>query len=121
VKAIYENLNVNRDKILSILLFPEVMTVAEERISNFLRTMIGNMSNNELCLLVRFITGYGVCTTHKIKITFNGLCGLARRPIAHTCSSHMELPTDYLNYQDFANDFQTIFNNINQTFMMNSL
>ena len=68
MKAIYEYLNVNRDKILSILLFPEVMSVAEERISNFFRTTIGNMPNNELCLLVRFITGYDVVPRIKSKL-----------------------------------------------------
>ena len=57
---------------------------------------------------MRFVTGSCVCITPVIRITFNSLSGLARRPIAHTCDCSLELPTTYSNYNDFRGEFQSI-------------
>ena len=52
---------------------------------------IANISNEQLCDLLRFITGCGVCIG-PISVTFNGLDGLERRPMSHTCSNTIDLP-----------------------------
>ena len=67
----------------------------------YLRTLVGRLSTEDLRHLMRFITGSSVCSEKNITIQFNGLTGLARRPIAHTCDSTLELPTAYCNYSDF--------------------
>ena len=84
--AIYQRLTVSPRKILSLIAIPESHSVQEDRVCQYLHTMIGNMQAEELRLLMRFISGSCVCTASKIDITFNSLAGLSRRPIAHTCS-----------------------------------
>ena len=74
------------------------------------------MQPEELRLLMRYITGSCVCTTSKIHITFNSLAGLARRPIAHTCNSTLEIPTTYINYDDFRTEFQSILTETDEEF-----
>ena len=85
--------------------------------------MIGNSSSNQLRQLMRFITGSCVCNSDKITVQLNGLSGLARRPIAHTCDCVIELPTAYSNYDDFCSDFHCIFAQTNDeyTWQMDAL
>jgi len=42
-----------------------------------------------------FVTGSAVCFDTPIQITFNGLSGLGRRPVAHTCDCTLELTCTY--------------------------
>ena len=72
----------------------------------YLTTMIGNMQRQELRLFLRFVTGGSVCIAPKIKIAFNNLSGLGRRPIAHTCDFLLVLPVSYINYEDLCSDFK---------------
>ena len=64
-----------------------------------------------------------MCTSHAINIDFNVLAGLARRPIAHTYSSILEISPRYNNYQDFLGDFESILAKINYefTFLMDAI
>ena len=66
--------------------------------------MIGNPSTKDLRHLLQFITGSSVCSS-KIYMQFNAITRLARRPIAHTCDSTVELSTAYQNYDDFIEEF----------------
>ena len=91
VKKIYDNLTISSDKILSLLVFPEFCTPQEERVSGYLRTLVCRLNIEKLQHLMRFITGSSVCSENIIRVQFNGLTGLARRPIAHTCNSTLEL------------------------------
>lgn len=114
--TIYENLTVSPRKVNSLFNPPMALTRQEERIFNYLRTMVGNMKSKELRLLMRFITGSCVCSTSHIEVSFNSLSGLARRPIAHTCSCMLEIPATYINYDDFTKDFQAILSETDQNF-----
>ena len=87
------------------LLQPEFKSMNEERIYGYLVCMIGNMNVNEGHNLLRFVTGSSVCSSTGITITFNSLSGLGRRPIPHTCDCVLELPSTYMNYDDFYNEF----------------
>ena len=106
---LYCRLTVTRPKVLALLKFPDFCSSEHMRISGYLKTMIGNMQQNELRLFLRFVTGASVCIVPKISIEFNGLTGLGRRPIAHTCDALLELPVAYINYEDFYGDFKSIF------------
>ena len=74
------------------------------------------MKMRELKLFLRFVTGCSVCITSKIEVKFNNLAGVARRPIARTCDFVLELPTSYLNDDDFCCEFNTIFNTTEHEF-----
>ena len=109
-------LQCHQKKVNSLLTAPMALTKQEERVFSYLKTMVGNMKSKELRLLMRFITGSSVCTTPCIEVSFNSLSGLARRPIAHTCSCMLEIPTTYVNYDDFTKDFQAILSETDQNF-----
>jgi len=104
----YQCLTVSSKKVMSLIAVPEFCSPQEERMHQYLRTMVGNMQQEELRLFMRFVTGSCVCITSKIDITFNSLAGFARRPIAHTCNCTLEIPTTYVNYDDFRNEFYSI-------------
>ena len=74
------------------------------------------MQVKELSLFLRFVTGASVCIVPKIKVEFNALSGLGRRPLAHTCDCLLELPTAYTNYEDFHGEFKVIFDATKENF-----
>ena len=83
------------------------MNPAEDRVFGFLLAFIGNMRWSELRLFLRFVTGSSVLLAKKIKVSFNNLTGLARRPISHTCDCTIELPISYATYPEFELEFLT--------------
>jgi hypothetical protein len=123
ITAIYERLGVTSEKVLDLLILPEAKCISESRVYGYLTTMIGNMKTDQLRSFLRFITGSSVCSAKDILLTFNSLSGLARRPIAHTCDNTLELPSTYMNYEDFHSEFQAIFNKVNTEYslQMNAL
>ena len=84
------------------------MNKAQERVFGFLLTYVGNMSMKTLRLFLRFVTGSSVRIGKRIKIEFNNLSGLARRPSAHTCDCILELPITYPTSVEFANEFDQV-------------
>jgi len=116
LREIYRCLSVSRKKVLGLLTVPYFSKPQEEMVFGFLQAMIGIMSQKELRLFMRFVTGSSVCATSKIMVCFNSLDGVARRPIAHTCDSMLELPHTYINCDDLYNDFQSIFDATNEEF-----
>lgn len=78
------------------------------KVVNYLKKFI---KESDICTrekLLRFITGSNIVMSD-IQIIFNNLTGLQRRPIAHTCTTTIELSTDYENYLEFRNDLNEIF------------
>ena len=116
VHRIFYEMSVSPTKVLSILVFDNMTNDLEERVCSYLMTMIGNMQVSELSTFLRFVTGASVCIVPKIKVEFNALSGFARRPIAHTCDCILELPTSYMNYEDFRGEFKAIFDMTDETF-----
>ena len=64
------------------------------------------MKRAEIHRFLRFTTESSVLLASNISVPFNSLSGLVRRPIAHTCSSTLELSSIYINYLDFENEFK---------------
>ena len=95
-------------KVLEVLDEPDFVHSAQERVYGYLRQFIGNMKMDEVRNFLRFVTGSSVLSNAAIKVTFNALGGLARRPIAHTCDNSVELSTEYLTYVDFTSEFEAI-------------
>ena len=116
VQIMYQRLSLSPGKVKSLLSFPETYNQLEARTAGYLRTMVGNMQHEELRHFMRFVTGSCVCITPEIRIAFNSLSGLARRPLAHTCDCSLELPTTYSNYDDFRGEFQSILTDTENEF-----
>ena len=112
----YIGLSVSPGRVLSILEVNPPANDLESRATDYLKLMIGNMQINELSLFLCFVTGASVCIVPTIKVKFNTLSGLGRRPIAHTCDSLLELPTSYTNYEDFRGEFKNILDMTSDSF-----
>ena len=124
-QALHSKLSVSASKVISMLETPSVSNPAEERVCQYLTTMIGNMQPNKLRLFMRFVTGASVCIASKIIVTTNNVGGLARRPIAHTCDSTLELTVPYSHERIYA-DFEVMcvkFNmtNVRSQYVMNNV
>jgi len=66
-------------------------------------------TTNEIRLtFLRFSTGADVITQNKIKVEFTNAIGLARTPVAHTCSSVLELLSEYEYLTDFRKELNCI-------------
>ena len=107
---------------MSILQEPDVENEHEARVFGYLKKFIGNMKNEEVRRFLRFITGSSVLLPDGITVCFNSNSGMIRGPIAHTCSSLLELPTTYLTYVDFEYEFQAILSSDDDyTWMMDTI
>lgn len=109
--ALYRALQVSTAKVLAMLDDTNVANQTQERIFGYLQQFIGNMQEDEVRNFLRFVTGSSVSLSRTISVSFNGLEGLARRPIGHTCSCMLELSTSYTSYLEFVTEFKYILNN----------
>ena len=96
------------EKVLEILEEPIFENKYQSRVFRYLQQFIGDMKRDEIRRFLRFTTGSSVLFGSKISVNFNTLSGIARRPIAHTCSCILELPSTYLTYLDFEQEFKCI-------------
>ena len=119
--AVYESLSVTSSTVLKALRCPAIVTAEQERVFSYLKDMIGNLQSKELQSFLRFVTGSSSLITNTILVQFNCLSGVARRPIAHTCSCSLELSVQYINYNDFAQEFFSILTGNQQVWEMNSV
>ena len=94
--------------VLDQLIEPDILDVNQERIFEYLRLYIGNMENCELRRFLCFVTGPSVCSSEGIRVSFNKLSGIERRPIGHTCSSLLELSSCYQSYEEFMQEFRAV-------------
>ena len=116
---IYCALSVSPAKVIKMLEDVPVNNKAEQRVLGYLHQYIGNISNEQLCDLLRFITGCGVCIG-PISVMFNGLDGFERRPMSHTCSNTLDLPSTYSTYMEFKHEFDLILKNVDTLWKMDS-
>ena len=120
--SLYFALNATPQRILSVIEEPEVENESQARVFIYLKKFIGNMKSEELRRFLRFVTGTSVLLPEGIIICFNSNSGLMRRPIVHTCSCSLELPTTYVSYLDFEHEFHTILSSDDEyTWMMDAV
>lgn len=83
-------------------------TSAERQALGFLCQYIQELDEVGLRKLLRFVTGSDIICVNRIYITFTNLDGLARRPVAHTCGSVMELPRTYQSYPELREEMENV-------------
>lgn len=106
--SLYLSLSATPAKVLSILVEPFQENSSQARVFEYLQQFIGNMKMDEIRRFLRFTTGSSVLIAEKITVTFNALSGISRRPIAHTCSCVLELPSTYQSFLDFQQEFAAV-------------
>ena len=118
---LYVSLCASPQRVLDNLHEPEELDMCQARVFDYLKQFIGNMRSEELRRFLRFTTGTSVLLSNVITVTFNSLSGLARRPIAHTCGSIIELPSSYTTYPEFEREFMTILADDDQVWQLNAV
>lgn len=106
----YKALSASPKRVLEKLEEIDCMSAAENRVFNFLVQFIGDLTQEELRNFLRYVTGSSVLLCKSIKVTFNGVSGLGRSPISHTCDCWLELPTTYYTYPEFKSEFLSVLN-----------
>ena len=57
---------------------------------------------------LRFVTGSSVMINEKICVEFNGIEGLLKVPTSRTCNCVLALPSTYLTYPEFEDEFLAV-------------
>ncbi|XP_063760574.1 uncharacterized protein LOC134878467 [Eleginops maclovinus] len=86
----------------------ETLNTQEQAALNHLLRYVRSIDQKKLETFLRFCTGSTVLCKDKIEVTFNKLCGLSRRPVAHTCGAVLELPCTYSTYPEFRQEFDCV-------------
>ncbi|XP_077861690.1 uncharacterized protein LOC144342330 [Saccoglossus kowalevskii] len=110
INKFYEDKKPNPKKVIKQLQFPDQMNTEEKIVGNHLQRYIREIDGSLLKSFLRFITGSDLMPEDPLNISFVKLSGICRRPVAHTCSNLLELPSSYDNYPDFRAEFNTILN-----------
>ena len=107
-------------KVLGILQ-SEPSNPCEERVMSYLEQFVGGMGGDMLRRFLRFVTGSSVCFREEIGVVFNGLSGIARRPIGHTCGGTLELSSSYNTFPEFVSEFEQILSQPESCWTMDAL
>ena len=84
---------------------------------DYLKKYVKSLEGKALDRFLHFITGSDVLTCDSIEIIFTTLDGFQRRPIVHTCTPSLELPTTYECFTDLSEEFTSLMReNISWTF-----
>ena len=106
--GLYKALNATAERVLGLIEEPTAMNSAEKRIFSYLITYVCNSRQDDLRLLLRFVTGSSVLLGESIQVVFNNTEGLARSPTAKTCSCTIELPLSYSTYPEFEQELSKV-------------
>ena len=105
---LYKALCITPKAIIDSLQSSDDLNANQMRIFSYLKTFIGNLTEQDLMNFSKFVTGSSVMLDKKMTITFNNLSGLARRPISHTCGCTLQLSTTFLTYPEFAEELLNV-------------
>ena len=106
--CIYQSLSATPAKVLDLIMEPDIENSNQERVFGYLKQYVGDMKPEEIRHFLRFVTGFPVCPSSGIRITFNTLSGMGRQPIGHTCSCVLSLSTTYITYEEFTREVRAI-------------
>ena len=101
---LYKALCITPKSIIDSFQSSDDLNANQMRIFSYLKTFIGNLTEQDLMNFSRFVTRSSVMLDKKMTITFNNFSGLAMRPISHTCGCTLQLLTTFLTYPEFAEE-----------------
>ncbi|KAJ7386896.1 hypothetical protein OS493_006930 [Desmophyllum pertusum] len=76
---------------------------AERQCLDFLKKFIRSLDASAL----KYTTGSDIMP-ESIVVSFTSMDGFARRPIAHTCGRHLELPHTYQSFSELSEEFTSL-------------
>jgi hypothetical protein len=104
----YSDLIPTPKSVNQLLKFPDVMCADEQTVANHLKRLIRELNVETLGKFVRFCTGSDLMINKEVKVAFVNVSGLARRPVAHTCSCLLELSKSYESFPQFRSEFMAV-------------
>jgi len=104
---LYQKVKPTNRKVLSMI-EADPQNNSERAAVDFLKRFVRGMDQAQLNSFLRYVTGADVICVPHISVQFSTLDGLARRPIAHTCGSVLELPSTYDTFPELREEFTNI-------------
>jgi len=104
---LYQTVAPTNRKVLSMLR-ADPQNNSERAALDFLKRFVRGMDTPQLKSFLRYVTGADALCVPYISVQFSSLDGLARRPIAHTCGSVLELPSTYNTFPELREEFNNI-------------
>lgn len=80
---------------------------AERQCLDFLKKFIRSLDASALGTFLKYTTGSDIMP-ESIVVSFTSMDGFARRPIAHTCGRHLELPHTYQSFSELSEEFTSL-------------
>ena len=75
-----------------------------------MKRFIRGLDEAKLATFLRFTTASDVLVTDTLTISFTDNEGLQKRPVAHTCSFTLEVPSTYSSFCELREEFMSILN-----------
>ena len=73
-----------------------------------LKRFVRGLDTAKLGKFLQFVTGSDIMLCDHIHVTFTRLDGIQRRPVAHTCTFTLEIPSTYQSFPEFREEFSSI-------------
>lgn len=108
LKQLYANTKPTVKRVLNLILAEPTSNSQRDALS-FLKRYIRGLDDEKLVKFLRYCTDATMVCVDSIQVTFTNLDGMARRPVAHTCGSVLELPTTYQSFPQFREEVNNIF------------
>lgn len=106
---LYSSILPTNVKVIS-LLKAKPLTAAEGETLAHLKRFIRGLDESKLATFLRFTTASDVLVTDTLTISFTNNEGFQRRPVAHTCSYTLEIPSTYSSFCEFREEFMAVLN-----------
>ena len=107
LRSMFEKKTVSTKKVLK-LLSAQPANDAERESFDFLKRFVKSLPDGALSAFLQFTTGSDIIICDSLEVTFVSVDGLARSPIAHTCTPSLELPSTYLSFNELSEEFSSV-------------
>ena len=107
LRSMYEEKTVSPKKVLK-LLSAQPGNDAERESFDHLKRFVKSLTDGALSAFLQFTTGSDIIICDSLEVTFVSVDGLARRPIAHTCTPSLELPSTYQSFNELSEEFSSL-------------
>lgn len=79
-----------------------------DRVFEFLRRYVRRLSKEKVPSFLKFVTGTSLALVPHITVAFTDLSGIQTRPFVHTCTSCVDVSTEYESFAAFCREFDTV-------------
>lgn len=96
LECINEELTVTTRKVLKLLCFPDINSLAEKATADAFKQYVKLCTPEKLSAFLRFVTGSDLILGKSIKVSFTPpVSDFTLRPVAHTCGCELHLSKSY--------------------------